>query len=599
MKMKKLPIGVSDFKDMITGNYYYVDKTLFIKEIIDSGDKILLIPRPRRFGKTLNLSMLGYFYDCCPAAWDPDSNSQPPAPAPVSAKETQTPASPDTYKHLFDSLAISGAGPEYLDKMGRYPVIFLTFKNIKDMDWESCLDNIKKLIQKEYARHYYLLESQKLMPHERDYFQKIIDLTGNKGDYANSLENLLIFLTRFYNKRAVILIDEYDAPVHAGFTYGYYDDIINFMRNFLGGGLKDVDRYLEKGVVTGIMRIAKESIFSGFNNPGVYTLLSEDFSDYFGFTEEEVKTMLEDFQVSDMVDRVQLWYNGYRFGSRVIYNPWSILNFLRSKEKELIPYWLNTSDNQIVETLLTSSGKELKEELEQLIRGDSIEKPIDESIILKNITHREDLLWSFLLMGGYLKQTAKRRHAASGKFFYMLSIPNEEVKTTYTAIIDNYFAAKINKKKLEIMLKALIDGDILLFEKMLKMIVLAVFSYHDFGGELEKVYHALVAGLLIWITDTHEIKSNRESGYGRYDIMIIPRDPRAGGTVKGQTGYVIEFKSVDKDGNETVETALKSALAQIEAKKYETELLERGIKHIKKLAIAFSGKEVFVREPGS
>ncbi len=585
MKMKKLPIGISDFKDMVTGNYYYVDKTLFIKEIIDSGDKILLIPRPRRFGKTLNLSMLEYFYDCCPAAWDPDSNSQPGSPS----KETR---SPGTYKHLFDSLAICGAGQEYLDKMSKHPVIFLTFRLIKDMDWESCLDNIKKLIQKEYARHYYLLESQKLMPHERNYFQKIIDLTGNKGDYANSLENLLIFLSRFYNKRAVILIDEYDAPVHAGFNYGYYDDIINFMHNFLSGGLKDTDQYLEKGVVTGIMRIAKESIFSGFNNPGVYTLLSSKFSDCFGFTEEEVKNMLEDFQVSDMVDQVQLWYNGYRFGSRVIYNPWSILNFLNSEEKELMPYWLNTSDNQIADSLLSRGGMELRKELEQLIRGESIEKAIDENIILKEVENREDLLWSFLLMGGYLKQTAKRRDSASGKFFYTLSIPNEEVKTTYSGIIDRYFSTKIENEKLEIMLKALIEGDIKLFEKMLKMIVLAVFSYHDFGGEPEKVYHALVTGLLIWISNTHEIKSNRESGYGRYDIMIIPKNLT-------KIGYVIEFKSVDKDDNETVDMALDAALKQIEDKKYEIELVERGIKRIKKLAIAFSGKEVFVREPGS
>jgi hypothetical protein len=585
MKKKKLPIGVSDFKDMVTGNYYYVDKTLFIKEIIDSGDKILLLPRPRRFGKTLNLSMLGYFYDCCPAAWEPDSNLQPP----FSAKETRSRRSTDTYKHLFDSLAISGAGREYLDKMGRHPVIFLTFRLLKEKTWKACLGKIKDLIQDEYARHYYLLESQKLMPHERDYFQKIMDLKGDEGNYENSLGKLLVFLSRFYNKRAVILIDEYDAPVHAGFTYGYYDDVINFMRNFLSGGLKDTDQYLEKGIVTGIMRIAKESIFSGFNNPGVYTLLSEDFSEYFGFTEEEVEIMLRDFDLLDMYDRVQLWYNGYRFGSRVIYNPWSIINFLRSKEKELLPYWLNTSDNQIVETLLTSGGIELKEELEQLIRGEAIEKVIDENIILKNIAHREDLLWSFLLMGGYLKQTAKRRHAASGKFFYTLSIPNEEVKTTYTAIIDNYFSAKIEKKKLEIMLKALIAGNIKLFEKMLKMIVLAVFSYHDFANEPEKVYHALVAGMLVWITDTHEIKSNRESGYGRYDIVIIPKDPT-------QTGYVIEFKSVDQDENETVDSAIKAALAQIEEKKYETELKERGIKQIKKLAIAFSGKEVFVKE---
>ncbi len=582
MKKKKLPIGVSDFKDMVTGNYYYVDKTLFIKEIIDSGDKILLLPRPRRFGKTLNLSMVGYFYDCCPVAWDPDADS----PVLVAAKESRSTAA---YKHLFDSLAISGAGREYLDKMGKHPVIFISFRSIKDMDWESCLDNIKKLIRKEYARHYYLLESQKLLPYERNYFQKIMDLTGNKGDYGSSLENLLIFLSRFYNKRAVILIDEYDAPVHAGFTYGYYDEIIDFMRSYLGGGLKDTDQYLEKGIVTGIMRIAKESIFSGFNNPGVYTLLSEDFSEYFGFTEEEVEIMLRDFDLLDMYDRVQLWYNGYRFGSRVIYNPWSIINFLRSKEKKLQPYWINTSDNRIVDSLLSRGGMELKKELEQLIRGESIEKAIDENIVLKEVTQREDLLWSFLLMGGYLKQTAERRDPASGKIFYTLSIPNEEVRTTYTGIIDRYFSTKIENEKLEIMLKALIAGNIKLFEKMLKMIVLAVFSYHDFAIEPEKVYHALVAGLLIWITDTHEIKSNRESGYGRYDIVIIPKDPT-------QTGYVIEFKSVDQDENETVDSAIKAALAQIEEKKYETELVERGIKQIKKLAIVFSGKEVSVKE---
>jgi len=585
MKKKKLPIGVSDFKDMVTGNYYYVDKTLFIKEIIDSGDKILLIPRPRRFGKTLNLSMLGYFYDCCPVAWDPDAN-------PKETRSRQSRQATDTYKHLFDSLAISGTGREYLDKMGKHPVIFLTFRLIKEKTWKSCLGKIKELIQDEYARHYYLMENQKLMPHERDYFQKIIDLKGDEGNYENSLGKLLIFLSRFYNKRAVILIDEYDAPVHAGFNYGYYDDVINFMRNFLSGGLKDTDQYLEKGVVTGIMRIAKESIFSGFNNPGVYTLLSSKFNDYFGFTEKEVETMLEDFRVPDMYDRVQLWYNGYLFGGRVIYNPWSIINFLNDEEKKLKPYWVNTSDNEIVETLLTRKGNELKKELEQLIRGEPIEKAIDENIILKEIMLRDDLSWSFLLMGGYLKQTSERQDDVSGKTYYTLTIPNKEVRVTYTGIIDRYFSTKIENEKLETMLKALIAGDIKLFEKMLKMIVLSVSSYHDFGNEPEKVYHALVIGLLIWISNTHEVKSNRESGYGRYDIMIIPRD-------SDKIGYVIEFKSVDKDENETVENALKAALAQIEAMQYETELKDRGIKHIKKLAIAFSGKEVFVREPGS
>jgi len=580
--MKKLPIGISDFKDMVTGNYYYVDKTLFIKEIIDNGDKILLIPRPRRFGKTLNLSMVGYFYDCCPVTWSPGSEA--------SSKATGS-QSTDTNTHLFDSLAISGAGQEYLDKLGKHPVIFLSFRNIKDPEWDSCLDKIKQLIRKEYAHHYYLLESEKLMPHERDYFQKIIDLKGSKSDYENSLENLLIFLSRFYGERAVILIDEYDAPVHAGFTYGFYDEVINFIRNFLSGGLKDTDIYLEKGILTGIMRIAKESIFSGLNNLGVYTLLSRKFNDFFGFTEEEVKTMLRDFQVLDMYDQVQSWYNGYLFGGKVIYNPWSIINFLNSEEKKLLPYWINTSDNKVVDLLLSKGGIELKKEMEQLVRGEPIEKAIDENIILKDITLREDSLWSFLLMGGYLKQTSEKQDDVSGKFYYSLSIPNKEVRFTYTGIIDRYFSTKIENEKLEIMLKALIAGDIKLFEKMLKMIVLAVFSYHDLGNEPEKVYHALVAGLLIWISNTHEVKSNRESGYGRYDIMIIPKDLT-------QTGYVIEFKSVDPSENETVKTAAKAALKQIEEKKYEAELVERGIKHIKKLAIAFLGKDVFVKEAG-
>jgi hypothetical protein len=561
--MKKLPVGVSDFKDIVTGNYYYVDKTLFIKEIIDKGDKILLVPRPRRFGKTLNISMLKYFYDCCP----------------------QT----GSYKTLFDSLAISKAGQSYLDKMGKYPVIFLSFRDIKEMEWETCFDKIQGLIQDEYLKHDYLLDSPKLKSPEKDYFKRIIRRKATKGDYERSLGKLLIFLNRHYGERAVILIDEYDAPIHAGFNHGYYDEVVNFTRNFLCGGLKDTDQYLEKSVLTGIMRVAKESIFSGLNNPGVYTLLAEEFDDKFGFTEEEVENLLRDFDIFHRYDEVQEWYNGYRFGNRVIYNPWSIINFLGSKAKKCKPYWLNTSDNQLVYSLLSRGGIELKEELEQLIRGEAIEKAIDENIVLKQVPLREHLLWSFLLMGGYLKQESERRDDGQEKTYYSLSIPNKEVRATYTDMIDSYFSAKIENKKLEIMLKALIEGDIPLFEKMLRKVVAAIFSYHDFSNEPEKVYHALVTGLLIWITNTHEIKSNRESGYGRYDIMIIPQDLR-------QTGYVIEFKSVDKEDNETVETAVKAALEQIEAKQYETELIERGIKNIKRLAIVFSGKDVYVKE---
>ena len=579
MNMKKFAVGESDFKSIISGSYYYVDKSLFIKEILDRGEKAILIPRPRRFGKTLNITMLKYFYDCCP-------EDLPRVPGPAAADNN--PVTPgNTYKSLFSSLAIANAGPQYLEKMGRHPVIFLTFKNIKQQDWETCLDKIKSLIQEEYLKHDYLLTGTALKPVEQDYFKKIIHLNGTLGDYENSLGKLLVFLSRYYDKQAVILIDEYDAPVHAGFTNQYYKEIIGFMRNFLCGGLKDTGQYLEKGVITGIMRIAQESIFSGLNNPGVFTLLSGAFNDKFGFTENEVETMLTDFDVLDRYDQVQRWYNGYNFGSRIIYNPWSITNFLASAGKELKPYWINTSDNEIIESLLSKEGKELKEEMEQLLRGESIEKAIEENIVLKDIYLRENLLWSFLLMGGYLKQSAKRPDEAAGKTYYLLTVPNQEVRVTYTSIVENYFSSKIENKQLEIMLKALVEGNIELFEEILQKVVAVVFSYHDFSGEPEKVYHALVAGLLVWISNTNEIKSNRESGYGRYDILIMPRDV-------SQWGYVMEFKKTGK--NESVKSAVKSALQQIEEKKYETELKERGIKKIKKLAVVFKGKDVTVKQ---
>ena len=575
METKKLPIGVSDFKEMITGGYYYVDKTLFIKEIMDKGDKILLIPRPRRFGKTLNLSMLKYFYDCCPETRSPGSGG----------RGTSTPG--NSYKKLFDSLAIRKAGKQYLDKIGKYPVIFLSFRTIKELDWETTYRKIKKLIRKEYSRHYYLVKSKKLMPYEQDYFQKLMDLKGDKEDYENSLENLLVFLNRFYHERVVILIDEYDAPMHAGFNYGYYEEIVNFIRNFLGGGLKDTDQYLEKSIITGIMRIAKESIFSGLNNLGVYTLLSEEFDEQFGFTEKEVEVLLEDFQLFDRYDEVQHWYNGYRFGNRVIYNPWSMVNFLGSKAKQCKPYWINTSDNQVVESLLSKGGKELKEELEQLIRGEVIEKAIDENIILKQVTTREDLLWSFLLMGGYLRQTPKRRDQVSGKMYHTLLIPNTEVKTIYVQIIEHYFASKIETNQLEIMLKSLLEGDIGIFTEIFSDYVMKSMSFFDMAADAEKVYHAFVMGLLLWLSPDYEIKSNRESGYGRYDIMIIPQDT-------GKLGFIIEFKKTRK--KETLESAAASALNQIEERKYETELVQRGIKQYKKLAVVFSGKDVYVKE---
>jgi len=579
MNAKKLPIGKSDFKNIIEDNYCYVDKTLLIKDIIDKGDTILLIPRPRRFGKTLNISMLKYFYDCCPGTQPsgPETNSSPKG----------TPPAGNTYKNLFASLAISRAGQKYLDHLGKYPVIFLSFRDIKEMERETCMDKIEHLIQDEYLKHDYLLNSPKLKSPEKDYFKRIMERKASKADYEKSLEKLLIFLNRFYGERGVILIDEYDAPVHSGFTHGYYDEIINFIRNFLCGGLKDTDQYLEKSVITGIMRIAKESIFSGLNNLGVYTFLSEEFDDKFGFTEKEVEALLKDYSLLDTYDQVQKWYNGYRFGKTIIYNPWSIINFLGSKGKELEPYWINTSDNKIVESLLSKGGKELKHELEQLIRGETIEKAIEKNIILKDIPLREDLLWSFLLMGGYLKQTAKRMEETTGKMYFTLAIPNMEVRTIYIAIIENFFSNKIENRQLEIMLKALLEGKIDVFEEIFSDYVVTAMSFFDIGAEPEKVYHAFVMGLLLWLAPGYQVKSNRESGYGRYDIMIIPEDP-------AKLGYIIEFKKVRR--NETVESAVESALKQIDERKYETELVQRGIKIYKKMAVVFNGKDVTIRE---
>ncbi len=581
MKRKKLPIGISDFKDVVSGDYYYVDKTLFIQEIMDRGSKILLIPRPRRFGKTLNLSMVGYFYDCCPEKISTEVDGLFPTHKNALPK--------NSYGQLFQRFNIARAGQEYMAKMGKHPVIFFSFRSIKETTWKNCLEKIKQLIVDAYLTHDYLLHSPLLKTEEKNYFHRIIEWQGSSVDYGNSLEKLLHFLSRYYEERVVILIDEYDAPIHAGFAHHYYDDIIHFIRNFLGGGLKDTDKYLEKSVITGILRIAKESIFSGLNNPGVFTLTSNQFNDQFGFTEAEVETMLTDFDLLHRYDEIKKWYNGYMFGDKTIYNPWSIINFLEDIDHNILPYWVNTSNNELIESLLSNGGKELKEELEQLLQGESIEKIIDENIVMKEISSREDLLWSFLLMGGYLKYTAKRMDLSIGKYYYVLSIPNLEVRITYIDIINHYFSAKVKTTKLESMLKALIEGNVVLFEEILQDVVAVVFSYHDFGGEPERVYHALVAGLLVWISGTHEIKSNRESGYGRYDIMIIPKDPQL-------VGYVIEFKGVNKRKKETVKNATAVALKQIEDKQYETELRERGIDTIKKLAIVFSGKNVFVTE---
>lgn len=560
--MHNLPLGYSDFKRIREEKLYYVDKTLFIKEFIDNPTLIQVLPRPRRFGKTLNLSTL-YYYVAQNAPGGSEENGR-----------------------LFEGLQIASAGEKYKSWQGQFPVIFLTFKDAKNLNKEECFAKIYRLIQAIYLEHSYLKESEVLQKGEKLYFEGIISLKASKTDFETSLEKLMIFLHRYHKKKVIILIDEYDAPIHGGYHEKYYKEIVSFMRNFLSGGLKDTDQYLKRAMLTGILRVAQESIFSGLNNPGVYTLLKDEYSGCFGFTEAEVVRLLKDHNLEGLYGDVKKWYNGYIFGKTTIYNPWSMIYFAADNGKEFTPYWINTSDNKLINKLLLGGGHELKQEITYLIEGQSIEKPVTENIVFPDVDKREDLLWSFLLFSGYLKQTNKRKFQNDD--YYTLAIPNREVAYTYSNIIKTYFHDKVENQKLQWMLKALVTGNIDDFEELFSELVLTSLSFFDLPAKAaEKVYHAFTAGLLVWLSDDYRIKSNRESGYGRYDVMLFPHD-------KSKLGIVIEFKVVRK--KETFETALASALEQIEKKKYEAELRADGITQVLKLAMAFQGKEVKIKE---
>ncbi|SHJ72072.1 AAA family ATPase [Tepidibacter formicigenes] len=554
--MKKVPIGVSDFKELITENYYYVDKSLFVKEIIDDGAKVILLPRPRRFGKTLNMSMLKYFFE----KRDEDN------------------------KYLFENLNINKY-EDIMDMQGKYPVIYLTFKDIKDGNFQKCYEKMKEIISIEYYKHKYLLDNH-LKGIEETYFKKILSMEASQGQYETSLKNLSKFLSEYYNQKTIVLIDEYDTPIQSGYLSGYYKEIIEFIRNFLSGALKD-NEYLQKGVLTGILRVAKESIFSGLNNLEVCTILKNHYSDKFGFLEGEVEEILKQYNIEFEMDEVRKWYNGYIFGENVIYNPWSILNYVKNHEKGFRPYWVNTSSNDLIKNVLAKSGEKIKIELEDLIKGKDIVKTINEDIVIHDIDKGSENVWSFLLFSGYLKVV--KEEFKRGRVYCNLKIPNAEVNYLYEEIIMSWFSESINNDKFDVMLKSLINGDIKTFGKILKEFVLNSISYFDTAKESEKVYHAFVLGMLVALCDDYQVKSNRESGYGRYDVALIPRD-------KSKLGIIIEFKKVDKDDKETLDIAAKNALKQIKEKNYKQELLDIGIKNIIELGIAFEGKEVLVVE---
>ena len=584
MKKKKLPIGISDFKRIIEEDYYYIDKSLFIQELIDSSSIITLITRPRRFGKTINIMMLKYWFEAYQGKF---TNVE----LRMSNEEKSQLANRNSTienSFLFHHLKIWELGEEYTKHCGKYPVIFLTFKDVKEKDWKTCYEKLINTIIQEYQRHNYLLNSDRIQKVDKEYILNIISKKATEVDYSDSLKNLSKFLNQHYDEKVIVLIDEYDTPVHEAFSSGYYEEVIAFIRTFLGAGLKD-NVCLEKGVITGILRVARENLFSDLNNLSIYTILNNKYSDKFGLLEKEVKQILIDYELIENLEAVKEWYDGYNIGEdKDIYNPWSIINYIDNFKEGLKPYWVNTSSNKLIKDLLANGDISLKIDLESLIENKPIEKRIQSHTIFTDLERSSDSIWTLFLFSGYLKVISSRQDEED-TFWCTLAIPNREVIGVYKQFISQWFTDFLNYRELDLFLKSLTTGDIKTFEDILQKYVFNSMSYFDKGGkEPEKVYHAFVLGLLVHLKGSYIVKSNAESGYGRYDISLIPID-------KTKKGIIIEFKVVNPNREETLEKALDSALAQIENKQYETELRSLGVLDILKLGIAFHGKKVQVK----
>jgi Predicted AAA-ATPase/PD-(D/E)XK nuclease superfamily len=557
VKKRRLPLGISDFKTLVEENYAYVDKTLLIQEVIEQNFQVVLIPRPRRFGKTLNISMLRYFFE----------------------------KTASSHQYLFERFQISKMS-EWGSLQGKYPVIFLTFKELKDISWPEACDNFQIIVSKEYQRHAYLLQSEALSASEKADYLAILERTASQALFGTSLQFLMSCLYQFHKTRVVVLIDEYDTPLHSAFLSDFYDPMVALFRKWLTGGLKD-NPHLEKGVLTGVLRMAKESIFSGLNNLGVFSLLRKPFSDKFGLTEPELAQLLQEYGSLSAIDQFRDWYNGYRMGVALVYNPWSILQCL-DQGREFQPYWLNTSDNELIKQLLTKGGEELKSQLEPLLKGEVLKKPIQEGIVFESLKHDVDTVWSLLLFSGYL--TIQNIPSFEDGLQCELKIPNKEVRYLFEDVIKSWFTQSINKSNFHLLLKSLTDGDVKTFSEIFQDLLRTSMSVYDIpADEPEKVYHAFVLGLLISLKDDYEIKSNRESGYGRYDVMLIPKK-------KEKIGIIFEFKKVRSSEAAGLGEAADEALKQIVSKRYSDELHLRGVKDILLLGLAFRDKEVVVKE---
>lgn len=557
---KVIPIGISDFKQLIESNCYFIDKTDFVRQIVEEGSTIIMLPRPRRFGKTLNLSMLRYFFE----------------------KNEGT-----LNKELFRGMSIEG-WQGFEQHQGKYPVVMLTLKDCKGDTFEAFLLQLSVELKNEYMRHEYLLQNPKMNPDDRRTYEAILRREAKEDEQGNALALLVSLLSAHYGEPVVVLLDEYDSPVHVAFDRGYYQRMIDFLRLFMGRVFKDNPRVL-RGVITGILRVSKESLFSGLNNIGVKSFLDVMMSTSFGFTQEETDQLLADYGMSQYREGVKEWYNGYLFGDETeIYNPWSLLNFVDAKGR-FAPYWVNTGSDTLLRQLIAGGPVIIRKELEAFLAGDSIRCVVNDKIAFPDLLFSRENIWSFMLFSGYLKAGERRLNAANRQE-YTLQVPNEEIAIVYREIVRGWInESPVKNDRVEMMLQALLADDIRTFERLLNEFVVRSFSFYDTSGtEPEKVYQAFLLGLLVNLS-AYEVTSNRESGFGRYDILLRPRDLR-------NRGYIMELKVCESDFGDTVEETLDAALAQIEKKQYEATLRQAGVTDILKMAITFDGKRVWIKK---
>jgi hypothetical protein len=555
---QKIPIGYHDFEEVIERGLYYVDKSEFIRELFEDQKKVFLFPRPRRFGKTLNMMMLRRYFE-------------------ISERSKA---------HLFNGLKIQ-KWDDFEKYQGKFPVIWLSFKDVKDGTWEVAFENIVSNIANEFDRHDYLKTSDKLSDEQKKYFNSISSKSGSENEYKQSIFNLSNLLFVHHGIKPILLIDEYDTPINNAYTQNFYEECVGFLRLLYSNCLKDND-YLERAVMTGIFRVAKESIFSGLNNLKVSTLLDSEFADKFGFTPDEVHQILTDFDALSHEEEVKNWYNGYIFGrNQVIYNPWSILNFVDGTDRELKPFWVNTSSNDIIKDLIVNGSANVKREIEVLLNGGTLQKSITEDVVFGNINTSQDAIWNFFLFSGYLKVV--ERINVNNKQQGLFKIPNLEIQTIFEDSILHWFVQSETQDEFNAVLENLKKGRVKDFSKFFADFIKNVCSYYDFADkEPERVYHALVLGMMVQMQSEYRISSNRESGYGRYDIILHPLKMEL-------PAYVFEFKKFDDEDEATIQDTLEAAMQQMKELEYASVLEQEGHTNITHIAIAFKGKEVKVK----